>query len=181
MDVTAEQLFAAADLFAARTDNFAVGKADICRDMARKLERFGSFVSEKQAEFAAKLVQWAQPRTYAPVEALRLPQIESLVRDSDLSLNLGVCKVVLFQSGAVAVVAPVFGAGTYGIIEDGNFRRFKACNDEVVAVLKDVEERGIEAVKEIGRATGRCCVCSRLLTDPESIEAGIGPICASRF
>ena len=26
---------------------------------------------------------------------------------------------------------------------------------------------------------GRCCRCARLLTDPESIESGIGPECAS--
>lgn len=27
---------------------------------------------------------------------------------------------------------------------------------------------------------GRCCVCGRKLTTPESIEAGIGPICAAK-
>ena len=27
---------------------------------------------------------------------------------------------------------------------------------------------------------GRCCVCSRALTHPESIKTGIGPVCASR-
>lgn len=32
-----------------------------------------------------------------------------------------------------------------------------------------------------GRKTGRCCNCGRELTDPESIRAGIGPICASKF
>jgi len=28
---------------------------------------------------------------------------------------------------------------------------------------------------------GRCCVCARKLTVPESIESGIGPICAGRL
>jgi hypothetical protein len=32
-----------------------------------------------------------------------------------------------------------------------------------------------------GRATGSCSCCGRELTDPVSIEAGIGPICAGRF
>jgi hypothetical protein len=27
---------------------------------------------------------------------------------------------------------------------------------------------------------GRCCCCGRLLTTPESVAAGIGPVCASR-
>jgi hypothetical protein len=33
----------------------------------------------------------------------------------------------------------------------------------------------------IGRRTGRCLVCSKALTDPASVAAGIGPVCASRL
>lgn len=35
--------------------------------------------------------------------------------------------------------------------------------------------------QEYGRITGICCNCGRKLTNEESIAAGIGPICASRF
>lgn len=28
--------------------------------------------------------------------------------------------------------------------------------------------------------TGRCCACNRMLTDPESIELGIGPFCRDK-
>lgn len=35
--------------------------------------------------------------------------------------------------------------------------------------------------KEFGALYGTCCVCARTLTKEESIEAGIGPICASKF
>lgn len=37
-----------------------------------------------------------------------------------------------------------------------------------------------DEARELGRTTGRCCVCDRTLTDPESVDAGIGPICAVR-
>lgn len=37
------------------------------------------------------------------------------------------------------------------------------------------------AAVAFGMNTGRCCICGRTLTDPSSIEAGIGPVCASRF
>lgn len=37
-----------------------------------------------------------------------------------------------------------------------------------------------EQAREFGRTTGICCVCARLLTDPKSIEAGIGPVCAGK-
>jgi hypothetical protein len=39
----------------------------------------------------------------------------------------------------------------------------------------------IEQAKAYGRVTGTCCVCSRRLTDENSIAEGIGPVCASKF
>lgn len=179
MEVTATTLLAAAERFAMRTDDFAIGKASICADLAAKLERFGAFASEKQYQFAAKLVTWSLPRAAQP--AIELPNIAALVEEKNLALNLGVCKVVKFNTGAIGIVSPIFGAGVFGVIEDGKLKRFAKCTDEMVAVLQDVEARGLEAVKEIGKATGRCCVCSRTLTNEGSIEAGIGPICAQYF
>jgi hypothetical protein len=178
---TALDLQQAAARFAARSDSFAAGKADICLDMAAKLGRYGTFVSAKQAEFAAKLVSWSIAAK-ADAPAAKFTRIQQLVQEKNLSLHLGVCKVVTFQSGAIGVVTPLFGGGTFGVIDpDGSFRRFSKCTSEVFAVLQDVERRGLEAVQEIGRATGRCCVCSRTLTNEDSIAAGIGPVCAERF
>lgn len=39
---------------------------------------------------------------------------------------------------------------------------------------------GLEEAKEHGRRTGRCMMCGRLLTNKESIAAGIGPVCGRR-
>lgn len=39
----------------------------------------------------------------------------------------------------------------------------------------------LEEAQEYGKQTGRCMVCGRLLRRKESVEAGIGPICARRF
>lgn len=44
-----------------------------------------------------------------------------------------------------------------------------------------VMEKPDEAAKEYGRRTGNCCVCGRLLTNEDSIEAMIGPICAGNY
>lgn len=38
-----------------------------------------------------------------------------------------------------------------------------------------------KAAVEYGHRTGSCCICGRTLTDPASIAAGIGPICAGKF
>lgn len=48
--------------------------------------------------------------------------------------------------------------------------------DWLAPVLMGVEDDTIRFQHE-----GRCCVCSRPLTNPESIDAGIGPECAGRM
>lgn len=48
-------------------------------------------------------------------------------------------------------------------------------------VKPDTPRLSLEEAKAFGRMTGTCCVCARRLDVPESVEAGIGPVCASRM
>lgn len=50
-----------------------------------------------------------------------------------------------------------------------------------IRTLKASELLDLESAKQYGRETGVCCSCGATLTDKASIEAGIGPICASKF
>ncbi|QPX62591.1 hypothetical protein SEA_WOLLYPOG_39 [Arthrobacter phage Wollypog] len=50
-----------------------------------------------------------------------------------------------------------------------------------ITKLKPNMRMDLDAAKEYGKETGTCIVCGRTLTNPDSIEAGIGPICAERF
>lgn len=47
--------------------------------------------------------------------------------------------------------------------------------------LRAEERMSMEEAAEFGKLYGFCCVCGRTLTNEDSIEAGIGPICAERF
>lgn len=47
--------------------------------------------------------------------------------------------------------------------------------------VKGMSKMTLDEAKQFGRDTGTCCQCGIELTDPESIAAGIGPICASKF
>lgn len=47
-------------------------------------------------------------------------------------------------------------------------------------VLARIAENPMDALVAYGRKTGVCGVCRRRLSDPESVAAGIGPICASK-
>lgn len=72
--------------------------------------------------------------------------------------------------------------GSYlGKVLGGVFSRAFGCTEqqaqEVAALMSDPAA----ALDAYGRRTGNCGICSRPLTAAESVQRGIGPICASRF
>lgn len=67
------------------------------------------------------------------------------------------------------------------LVEDGDGGwRFEYAQG-AVHNLSESTRLTIEEAKEFGALYGTCCVCGRTLTNEESIEAGIGPICAGKF
>lgn len=72
--------------------------------------------------------------------------------------------------------------GAYlGKVMGGKFLKVRDCTDakrdEVVAVCEDPKAAAIAH----GKKFGLCSACGRELSDPASIEAGIGPICAENY
>lgn len=47
-------------------------------------------------------------------------------------------------------------------------------------VLSQIAEDPLDALVAYGRKTGVCGACGRTLRDPESVAAGVGPICAAK-
>jgi hypothetical protein len=47
--------------------------------------------------------------------------------------------------------------------------------------LSPADKMTLDEAKAFGALYGTCCVCGRTLTDENSIEAGIGPVCAAKF
>lgn len=69
----------------------------------------------------------------------------------------------------------------------GEFRTVRECTAAQkaaimahVASMQTPEDVRAAAILS-GKETGVCCCCGRELTDPNSIEAGIGPVCASKW
>jgi hypothetical protein len=201
----------AAERYAARRDNFAIGKAETCRDIAAKLRRFGAFASDSQQQYAYKLIGWAagygQPHPWeaqeapqeaaggpvapvvapspAPAPVVRLDRLHAVMQ--------GMAKLVFRRitlarkNGDQLVWVKATGQdGVIGRLDHGVLTIFAGrlrgmTTGEVEAILKLVNLDPEAAAAADGRASGRCCVCSRDLTDPASIERGIGPICAAKF
>jgi len=67
------------------------------------------------------------------------------------------------------------------ITPEGRFFAVGGTTREETAEVMRVGRDPLAAAIEHGRLTGRCAVCSRVLDNPESVQRGIGPICAKKF
>lgn len=66
------------------------------------------------------------------------------------------------------------------ISPEGEFFGYKTPDADLLALVSTIQDSS-ESVVRYGRVTGKCGVCSRKLTRKDSINKGIGPICADRF
>ena len=68
-----------------------------------------------------------------------------------------------------------------GKVSDGQFLPVRECGDERKAKVVEVAANPSASAKAFGLRTGSCSCCGRTLTNGESIDLGIGPICASKY
>lgn len=104
----------------------------------------------------------------------------------------GLTKPKLFIGTLMFSEAPAHGnnadhiyvkdSGDYSgkITPQGKFIPFRAredLQDELLEIAKDPTK----AMLDHGHQSGRCSCCGRELTDPDSVDAGIGPVCAKKW
>lgn len=133
--------------------------------------------AERDAERVAKAVE----RAAAPVVRLdalyTVLQRHSKFYAGDLTLTRAREQSTVWVKHADADKA-------VGKIEAGVLTMWHRPGVDAAAVrqtLDEFEGAPLAAAVRFGKLTGRCCSCGRELTDPASIEAGIGPICAGKF
>ena len=208
-DPMVAQLRGAAAVFAARVernphDTFNLGKAETCHDLAAKLARYGSFVSDKQQSFAEKLILWAKPRAgevaapQAPVQApaprapegVAVPHLFTVMqKHSTFHVTLkGIGHLRIARKNQHSLCWITLGDDCVGKLDEGRAvlfsRRMRNPGTErpvIEALLAELNENPLAAARKYGKLAGRCCSCGLDLTDPQSIAAGIGPICARKF
>lgn len=74
------------------------------------------------------------------------------------------------------------GGEYMGKVVDGKFHPSYACDKVTIGTaLDEIAANPGEAAKLHGIKTGTCSCCGRELTDPASIAAGIGPVCATSW
>lgn len=68
-----------------------------------------------------------------------------------------------------------------GKIQNGQFFASRDCSAESRASVANAMTDPLAAAIAYGRRTGACSCCGRTLSDPVSVNLGIGPICKAKF
>lgn len=68
-----------------------------------------------------------------------------------------------------------------GKIVSGKYQATSAAPADTIEKINEIAADPLGVAQMYGKQTGRCCCCSRELTDPVSIERGIGPICEAKW
>ena len=97
-------------------------------------------------------------------------------RAKGLSLSFAGANSV--NAGAVYVKA---GGEYQGKIMGGKFMPARAWEDDTSEKLLAIAADPRGSAIDYGRETGQCACCGRTLTNAESIDLGIGPICAEKW
>ena len=68
-----------------------------------------------------------------------------------------------------------------GKVTGGYYLPVGNVSKDTVAEIQEICKDPMESAVAYGRRTGNCAVCARELTVKESIDRGIGPVCADRL
>tara|TARA_R110002050_G_scaffold214146_3_gene350369 strand:+ start:407 stop:1246 length:840 start_codon:yes stop_codon:yes gene_type:complete len=86
------------------------------------------------------------------------------------------------NAGAIYVKAGSdYEAEYYGKVMSGEFHKMRSAPDSITTALQALAADPLSSAVAYGRTTGTCACCGRELTNKESIDRGIGPICAENW
>lgn len=156
--------------------------------MAANLQRFGSLTDNMLGAIMRNIERAAAPAAVKP--QVSMPAIGAAFERAKAAgikfpkVNMGEFKMspapaTGTNAGAIYVKSR---EGTYlGKVLGGVFSRSRDCTAALEASIVDFARDPKAAAEAYGKKYGVCCICSRELSDPESVARGIGPICATRM
>jgi len=152
-----------------------------------------------------EVIEWARAQKWS---AFAMSIADTFAKGKGLSdrqesaIRAMFAKQVAKPVAPVAPAEPVTEAGMYrkaGVVfrvkqarQGRNFYALRYVPEALVKADRFVYEAGairrlspadrltLDEAKALGHHFGICCVCGAELSDPKSVEAGIGPVCAKR-
>lgn len=164
-------------------NNFAMNLAEAKKPSAKQIAWIHFLATEhlkKELEVENQTTD-EQVKVYKNIIEKMYSKVKSNSRQFVLNLPAGFTFKTVNKGPNVGCVY-VFENDTYlGKITKEGYLYLKQDNEDVKAFLEDAEDNLLQLAKIYGHETGRCAVCRRTLSDPLSVQMGIGPICAKRF
>lgn len=142
-------------------------------------------VKAKEQEKAA-----AQQEKHQSAPVIELTKINEMF---DTVLNKGLKKPILRIGNIKISIAPAHGTNAGHLyVQDGSeyagkitpagkYLATKSAPEGINEILVTLAADPLGTAIAHGKATGKCACCGRELTDPKSIELGIGPVCIQNW
>ena len=180
--------------------NAAAGNA-FATSLLGSIHRYGNLTPNQEAAVLRSLAREQTPRPQPQAASVAgegfraLLQSFAAARQSRLKWPKLTCGSIRFSlagdqsknPGCVYVKthhedrAPELEAYLGKITASGDFYRSRDCDDAQAAHIVSVGRDPLGEAIRHGKETGHCAICSRKLTDPESVTRGIGPTCAKKY
>lgn len=172
---------------------------DFARSMLEQVMAKGSLspaqiaAAERQiAKGAARDAERAKARAEREANAPRV-DMQPILAMFETARASGLKRLAFVAGGLRISPAPAHGANAghlyvkagdsyQGKVKpDGRFLAVGSALPDTLEKLLEIAANPSEQARDYGKRTGKCCCCGRELTDPASIAAGIGPVCASNW
>ena len=186
------------------TINFTstLSDAKVLETLRGMRSNFAQNLAQKFNKLSASQYAWAHKLAIdnvkvAPVKSNEPSQFEALFNAFEAAKSKGAKRLTLRFEGvnvkpnrdlsALWVTSQTeFEQGDYGmkpkylgkVTPQGCDSRL---SDTVKEIIMGAANDPLSAAIRYGKVSGECSCCGRELTDPRSIERGIGPICATKF
>lgn len=182
------------------------GVIDMAREFARTSEFMrdlvdqygrGKLLSERQVEairkFAAKRAEFQAQRSAEREKLAAEVDLAPIHAMFDKAREAGLKRLQYRAEGLIIKPAPSFSANAgalyvkttddlyIGKVVGNKFHPNRDATQSNKEALLNIAKNPVDAAKAYGKLTGSCSCCGRTLTDPTSIELGIGPICAEKW
>lgn len=161
--------------------------------MKADVEKYGSLTVNKLAACYRCVEALAKARAAAEARKANAQEVNVMAIEAAFSKAAAILKAPRLKVAGLVITRAkpdsknpgalyVKADGEYmGKIMGGRFECSRACGPEEEKRVLEVCADPKGAAIAYGRLTGRCAICSRVLTKGESVERGIGPICAEQF
>lgn len=173
---------------------------EFAKSMLEALTKFGSLTEKQQAaidrcverETARQAERAARVASAKDIDVSKIEAAFDHARNAAADDGEGIKWLKLYLDTFTFLDAPARGNWPAAIlvregntklgrIVGGKFTRSFACDDATEARIVSAAADPAAAAKAFGLRTGVCSCCGRELTNAESRERGIGPICAGKY